>query len=77
MKKKLALLGFAVFMVMMMGCSSSTQYGNCVGIGEEQDPNLVYKVSAQNLIVGIVFFELIAPPVLVAVNEFYCPVGVK
>ena len=63
--------------IVLSGCTSHTEFGPCIGIGEEKNPNLVYKVSAQNLVVGIVFFQLIAPPVIVAIDEFYCPVGVK
>jgi hypothetical protein len=73
MKKIIALM----LATMLVGCASHTEYGPCVGIGEDKNPNLVYKISTQNLIVAIFFFQLIAPPVIVAVDEFYCPVGFK
>jgi hypothetical protein len=63
--------------LLLAGCSSSTPYGQCVGLGDEKDPKLVYKPSVRNLIVGAVFVELIAPPIIVAVDEFYCPIGKK
>ncbi len=66
-----------IFAAMLVGCSSHTEYGPCVGLGEDKNPNLVYKVSAQNIAVAIIFFELILPPMFVAVDEFYCPVGFK
>jgi hypothetical protein len=59
------------------GCTTRTDYGPCIGIADDKDPNLVYKVSAWNVVVGIVFMGLIAPPVFVLVDEFYCPVGRK
>lgn len=59
----------------LSGCASRTDYGQCVGLGDKQNPNLYYKVSARNLVVGIVFIELIVPPIIVATDEFYCPVG--
>ena len=62
-------------LALLAGCESRTEYGECVGLADKQSPKLEYKVSARNLVVGIVFIELIAPPVLVAVNETYCPVG--
>lgn len=68
---------FLIFAILLTGCASHTEYGPCVGIADDKNPNLVYKVSAQNLIVGILFFQLIAPPIFVVVDEFYCPVGVK
>jgi len=66
-----------ILVAMLAGCAKSTQYGDCVGIVDERDPNLVYKLSAQNMAVAIIFFELIAPPVIVLADELYCPVGVK
>ena len=66
-----------ILVAMLAGCTSSTQYGQCVGIVDERDPNLVYKLSAQNMAVAIIFFELIAPPIIVLADELYCPVGVK
>ena len=66
-----------ILVAMLAGCTSSTQYGDCVGVVDERDPNLVYKLSAQNMAVAIIFFELIAPPVIVLADELYCPVGVK
>lgn len=70
-------LAICLIVIFLSGCTSSTQFGSCVGIGEDQNPKLTYKISALNLVVGIVFFELIAPPVFVVVDELYCPTGVK
>lgn len=61
--------------LILAGCESSTQFGNCVGISDKQNPKLEYKVSARNLIVGILFAEVIVPPIIVVTNETYCPVG--
>lgn len=63
--------------LLLSGCVKHTQYGDCVGIGDDQDPKLKYKLSSRNLAVGIIFFELIVPPIKVAVDETYCPVGYK
>ncbi len=60
---------------LLSGCTSKTDFGKCVGLGEKQDPKLEYKVSGWNLFVGIVFIELILPPILVATDELYCPVA--
>lgn len=73
--KKLLLI--SLLLLTIAGCTSSTKYGDCVGIGDEKDPSLVYKVSTWNIIVGIFGIELIAPPVIVLVDEFYCPVRKK
>ncbi len=59
------------------GCTSATEFGPWVGVVDEKDPALVYKLSANNLVWAILGFELIAPPVVVALNETFCPVGRK
>jgi hypothetical protein len=60
---------------LLSGCESRTDYGSCVGLGEDQNPKLHYRLSAQNVVIGIVFFELLAPPIIVATNETFCPTG--
>jgi hypothetical protein len=77
MKKALLSICLLSLLAMMVGCTSSTQYGQCIGLGEEPDPRLNYKVSAQNLAVGLIFIETIIVPVFVAADQFYCPTGVK
>jgi hypothetical protein len=74
-KVKISLVLVFLVFVFVGGCQSRTRYGDCVGLDEHQNPKLHYKVSARNLVLGIIFFELIAPPVIVVVNETYCPVG--
>lgn len=63
--------------MLLSACTSSTEYGKCVGAFDEKDPKLEYKVSAWNLAIGIIFFELVAPPIFVVVDETFCPVGRK
>ena len=72
--KSLIILAAAA-MVFLSGCESRTDYGDCVGIGDHQKKNLEYKLSPRNIVIGVVFFELIAPPVYVLVDETYCPIG--
>ena len=63
--------------VLLSGCESRTNYGTCVGIGDHQQKNLEYRISPRNIVVGVVFFELVAPPVIVLFDETYCPIGNK
>jgi hypothetical protein len=71
----------AVLLVMLLSvsltaaCRSETDYGQCVGVNDEKDPALVYKYSTRNIIIGLLFAEMIAPPVVVILNELQCPVG--
>lgn len=71
MKKTIALL----FTLLLAGCQSRTDLGPCVGLGDPQKPGLHYKVSVRNIVLGIVFVETIVVPVVVAVDETYCPVN--
>jgi len=76
MKKAICLLVLAASML-ASGCTSETSYGSCVGIGDDKNPALVYKLNVVNAVVGLVFVELIVPPVIVLADETYCPVGKK
>lgn len=49
----------------------------CVGINDDKNPQYVYKFSVRNIIVGIIFVELVAPPVIVLFEELQCPVAYK
>lgn len=61
----------------LAGCTSHTSYGDCVGAFDEKDPKLTYHLSAWNLFLGILFFELIVPPVIIVADETSCPTGSK
>jgi hypothetical protein len=64
-----------VLILLAVGCTEKTAYGPCVGLNDKQDPSKIYKVDSNNLILGIVFFETVFVPVIVAVDELYCPIG--
>lgn len=61
----------------LAGCTSHTEFGPCVGAFDEKDPKLVYKISGWNLAMALIFFEIIAPPIIVVVDETFCPIGKK
>jgi hypothetical protein len=64
--------------LLFAGCESSTQFGKCVDIAKDNaDPKLEYELSAHNVILGIVFVEMVFPPLIVALSETYCPTGIK
>lgn len=73
MKKLIAVLSLAL----LAGCTTRTEYGDCVGIGDDKNPKLTYKISVWNAVLGVIFFELIVPPVMVVADSLYCPVGTK
>jgi ABC-type uncharacterized transport system auxiliary subunit len=75
--KKLLLI--AALMATLTGCTSSTQYGECVGLADEDsaDPKLKYDVSTKNVVLAVVFSETIVVPAVVILGEYKCPVGLK
>lgn len=61
----------------LMGCTEATPYGPCRGITEDGDPHLKYEVSPGNVLAGFVFWETGIVPVVVALQEFKCPVAIR
>jgi len=76
MKKLIPVMFLLAFLA---GCESETQYGKCVGINEEaqKKPELTYKVSTNNVIMSVLLFETAVVPIVVVMDEVYCPVGKK
>ncbi len=62
---------------MLAGCTQRTEYGACVGINDAQDPALTYKVSVWNAFLGIFLVETIIVPLVVVIDDLYCPVNKK
>lgn len=76
MKKALGIL-VIVGALLISGCQSSTQYGECVGLEDQQDSHLVYKPSVRNIVLGVAFFETLFAPIIWLACDFDCPVGRK
>lgn len=70
-------LAVALAATLLVGCESSTEFGECVGVVEEKNPALVYDISAWNIAMGVIFFEMVVPPLVVLLDELECPVGKK
>lgn len=74
--KRILLILLAV--MVLAGCTSRTEYGNCVGIDEaDRDPTLRYKIEGWNVAMAIIFVETVVAPIIVVLDETYCPVGKK
>lgn len=74
MKRNIALL---LVLLLATSCTSKTEYGRCIGINEIERPELIYKPSVKNIMLGAFFFQMILPPIFVLGDQFYCPVGRK
>jgi len=73
--KKLTIL--FILLVLLSGCTTRTEYGNCIGAFDDKNPSLVYKLSTWNLIIGVFFIGMVVPPIVVVADETLCPVGYK
>jgi hypothetical protein len=73
--KKIALA--TVLTLTLSGCTSSTEYGECVGITDQKDPTLRYEYNAGNVIVAVAFSETIIIPVIVIFSNLKCPIAKK
>lgn len=62
---------------LLAGCTSKTEFGDCIGIADDKKPDLQYKVSALNVALAIIFSETIVVPVVVLVSEVSCPIAKK
>ena len=81
MKAKLMLM-LATLILLMAGCEEGRtingKYVPCIGVSrDDENPNYTYQVSTQNAVLGVVFFEMLFPPIIVLVAETYCPVTQK
>ena len=59
----------------VLACRTETEYGKCVGLNDQRDSTLVYRGSTRNIVIAVVFVETIFVPVIVALNEYACPVA--
>lgn len=72
--KKIAVI---IMISLLAGCTSTTEFGSCIGAFDEKNPKLTYKVSIWNTVLAIIFVETIIVPVWVVVDEALCPVAKK
>jgi hypothetical protein len=75
MEMKMKMKALCLMAALMSACVSETEYGKCIGAFDEPKPGLVYKLSVRNLVIGIIFIEMIVPPIVVVADEMRCPVG--
>jgi hypothetical protein len=74
--KKILLIALAV--MFLVGCTTRNEYGNCVGINDDdRDPALRYKLDGWNIAMAVIFVETVVAPIIVIVDETYCPIGKK
>jgi len=57
--------------------TTSTEYGECVGLNQTKVDSLVYEPNINNIIVAVVGIETLVIPVYIVLTSLECPVGVK
>lgn len=77
MKKLLLCSAVLALSLLTSACTTRTRYGDCIGVGDNPEPQLNYRFSAWNIAVGVVFSETIVVPIIVVVDELKCPVSKK
>lgn len=71
------MISILLLTIMLTACTSKTKFGDCIGIVDTEDQTLVYATSGWNIFWGVVFSELVVPPIVVIASEFKCPVAKK
>lgn len=65
-----------LFLVLLAGCKGHTDYGECVGLDDDEKvKGLIYKFSVRNAVWSVVGFETIIAPILWMTDYARCPVG--
>ncbi len=65
-------------LILTCTCASKTEFGDCIGINGNEKADLKYDYSIRNIVVGVIFSEmLLIPPILVLMNQTKCPVAKK
>lgn len=57
--------------------SDGVTRAQCVGINQPKDTLFNYEYSTRNIVLGVLFVEIIVPPVMVVLNDLECPVSRK
>ena len=65
----------AIALLLLTGCERHTEYGSCVGINDPKDPTKVYRYSAWNVTLGLIFIETAIVPLVIIFDDLECPVS--
>lgn len=63
--------------ILATSCHYSNRHGECIGLLDDGDPTLTYKVDTWNAVWTLVGSESIVPPVIWALECVSCPTGKK
>lgn len=76
---KNALLAATLMLPTWVACTSSVPINGrevpCIGAFDDPDPRYVYKANVKNIILAVIFVEMIIPTIVVILDETRCPVS--
>lgn len=67
------LFAISLILLLLSGCTTRTDYGDCIGAFDERDPTKAYKLDVTNTVVAFLFSWTIFVPVVVVANQTWCP----
>lgn len=73
-------LALALALLLACGaCTDRVQFADgtsheCVGVTEDREPAVRYAVDKGNVVVGVLLAETIIVPIVVALDQVWCPV---
>lgn len=75
MKRAIAMM---LMVTVLSGCTSATEFGQCVGMFEDKKQDLTYNISGWNAFVAVLGTSLLfIPTILVIKDQTFCPTGRK
>jgi hypothetical protein len=69
------LINVAILGVAAAATTTKTEFGDCVGLDDDKNPELVYKTDLGNVVIGAFLVSTIVAPVYLALEAVSCPVG--
>jgi ABC-type uncharacterized transport system auxiliary subunit len=72
---KMKIVAILMFAAALSGCTTSNEFGQCIGAFDDKKPDTQYRLSTKNTVLAIVFIETIFVPVIVLASETQCPVA--
>ena len=75
-------LALIILVALVVGCNESATINGkevpCIGVERlGEDPRYVYKMDTNNVVIAVIFCELIIPPIVVVMDELYCLIALK
>ncbi len=64
---------YLLFVLLLVGCTTHTEFGSCIGLLDKQNPKVEYELSVWNGFVAILFSETVVVPIYTVAKDISCP----